>query len=92
MKCASALTAVAVMATTALGSDQAAARTETIAIPEQFHGTWVSEPDHCRNLALDPPTVITAQGLRREEIWGTPIRIESLSADGARLHLARNFA
>lgn len=63
----------------------------SVTIPEQFRGTWALDVNRCENPELDPPTIITTQGLRREEVWGTPSRILSVSPDNTEMHLVMGY-
>ncbi|MGJ8536173.1 MAG: hypothetical protein ACSHW2_03390 [Parasphingopyxis sp.] len=55
------------------------------AVPEQFHGRWFPVETACSTSSADVPTIISAEGLRREEHWAEPVQLIELSEDGRRL-------
>lgn len=62
-----------------------------IEIPARFRGIWVFDVAFCDNPEAEPATFITADGFRREEIWGEAQEILSISPDGSEMRLIMGY-
>lgn len=55
------------------------------AIPEQFHGRWLSAEAGCAIEPVSTATIISAEGLQRGDHWSEPVELIGQTGDGRQL-------